>query len=87
MEDIPKGIIIVLLIITVLISVLGTWTVLDQLSEVRVQQVVKPSGSPTGTAEVSITVLDPNAPKAPPKTSSATGEVAITVLEPPRGGN
>ncbi len=81
MDDIPKGIILVLLIITVLISVLGTWTVLDQVNSLKGAQPVIQEKS-TSSAQVAIKIIDPNAPRPEPKTAKATGMVAIKILNP-----
>jgi amino acid transporter len=81
MDDIPKGIILVLLIITVLISVLGTWTVLDQVNSMR---AVQPTAGPksSATAQVGITIIDPDAPRAVREPSLATGRVSLMILNP-----
>ncbi|RLE43073.1 hypothetical protein DRJ48_01950 [Candidatus Woesearchaeota archaeon] len=85
MDDIPKGIILVLLIITVLISVLGTWTVMDQLSEVRVKYV--PQGKTVDGAEISLRVETPHEQvPEPPKEVDTSAELSITILEPRKGG-
>ena len=84
MDDIPKSVILALLFITLLISVLGAWTVLDSMnSKQRVTYIRQFKSSDSGM--VSLTVLDPNAPIPPPKVTQATGEVAITVYEPQGG--
>ena len=74
-EDVPKTIILSLLILTVLISVLGTWTVMDRLNDVKVNYV-DDSGK-TSEGQVSYKVIDPNdIPETP------TGKVTFTFDEP-----
>jgi len=83
MDDIPKGVILVLLIITVLISVLGTWTVLDQVTNTNVRYVV--ADRPESTAHIGIKVINPPSPKVPTKVD-AGADIGITVENPPSGG-
>ena len=81
MDDIPKGIILVLLIVTVLISVLGTWTVMDQLTGMRVPYTPQEKASAKGI--VAIKLIDPDAPAPPPpEPALATGDVALQIIEP-----
>jgi hypothetical protein len=84
MDDIPRSVILVLLVITVLISVLGTWTVMDQLSSAKVPVQVQKPGDNSGSAYASLTLMDPNAPKA---TESGAGYASITYQPPKEEGN
>ena len=74
-DDIPKRVILVLLILTIVISVLGTWTVLDAVSTAR------PKAPSKAQANVKLGILDPNTvPEEPaPKESTAQGVVGITI--------
>ncbi len=83
MDDIPKSIILVLLFITVLISVLGAWTVLDKMNSVQARQVVIMNGD--DNAKVSLKVLDPNALALPRPQPQDSGIVSLVVMEPPGG--
>jgi len=83
MEDIPKGVILVLLIITVLISVLGTWTVLDQISSTHVQYVGE--DKPIANARIGIMVNDPLTPTVALDVDSKA-DIGIKVENPPIGG-
>ena len=86
MDDVPKGIILVLLVITVLISVLGTWTVLDQVSTLREVQPAA-AEAPPKQAQVGIKIIDPDAYEKPVKpVAPATGMVGLQFIEEPKGG-
>ena len=60
MEDIPKSVILVLLVITVLVSVLGTWTVMDQLSGSNIPVEVQSAGETPVGGRISFHPIDPN---------------------------
>ena len=82
-EDVPKTIILSLLILTVLISVLGTWTVLDKVNDVRVQYAVEDQHTDNGNVRIGF--LDPNDVKEEvPSSAAATGNVVIGFMEPPK---
>lgn len=69
-EDISRNTLFVLVILTLLISVLGTWTVISQINAVpSTHQATSQSGS----GEVSFSL----APPPPPATDGATGRVAF----------
>ncbi len=72
MKDIPKSIIIILLVLVVVISVLGTWTVLDEIEKSK----VKPSSSSTG--QVRLQILNPDQDK---QESLGSGKVSLEILE------
>jgi hypothetical protein len=77
-EDIPKRVLLVLLVLTIVVSVLGTWTVLDTVS--RAQPRLPPSKA---EGNVKINILPPNTIEqepAPQKTQSQ-GVVGLTILE------
>ncbi|NTV23366.1 MAG: hypothetical protein HGA85_03250 [Nanoarchaeota archaeon] len=74
-EDLPKSIVVVLVVLAVVISVLGTFTVLSELN--RVNQAPLYKGASEQSARVSITVLDHKA-----GLSSATGKVTLRVQRP-----
>jgi len=82
MDDIPKSIILVLLFITVLISVLGAWTVLDKMNSVQGRQVVIFNGDANG--KVGLAVQNPNGQQQalPPQDS---GLVSLVILDPQGG--
>ena len=77
-NDISKTTITVLVLLTLMISVIGTWTVLNELSNVKpVQQ------SSAATGKVELTIL-PNGnanaiANSPQQTSAATGQVALEI--------
>ncbi len=83
MEDIPKGIILVLMIITVLISVLGTWTVLDQLTSIKVHYLAPEVHKNTAAGYIQLTYAGPE--QQPPRETSATGYITL-IYEQPEGG-
>ncbi len=77
-EDIPKRVIFVLLILTIVISVLGTWTVLDAVSSAQPRAL--PS---TAQGNVNINILPPNSGQQEPaiQKAEAQGVVGLTILE------
>ena len=77
-DDIPKRVIFVLLILTIVISILGTWTVLDAVSSAQPRAL--PS---TAEGNVNINILPPNSAqqKPAPQSSEAQGVVGLTILE------
>ena len=72
--DVSKKTVLVLLVITVLVSVVGTWTVLNSLSSSNVEWTAQ--SQPAG-GEVSLNVIAPAAPMEP---SIETGNVVFNVL-------
>ncbi|MCD6589877.1 hypothetical protein J7K74_01670 [Candidatus Woesearchaeota archaeon] len=80
-NDISRQTIVVLVILAVLISLLGTWTVLTEVSRVRVR------GSNVASADVRLTILPPEkAQPQEPEVVSTTGMVAFRIIEPPVKG-
>jgi uncharacterized membrane protein len=74
-EDLPKSIVVILVILAVAISVLGTFTVINEMNRLNSAPVY--TGSPVQTAKVSLTVIDPNAGMA-----HATGKIAFEIIRP-----
>ncbi|MBN1503394.1 hypothetical protein JW930_07680 [Candidatus Woesearchaeota archaeon] len=68
--DIPKSVVVILVVLAVVVSVLGTWTVMNQVSTVPVQ-ASGAQGNPTQTARVALTVKNP-------VTVQTTGRIAFT---------
>jgi len=72
-EDISRNTIFVLVILTLLISILGTWTVLTQ---VNAGPVARPDvGSPVAGGTVGFTLQAPAEPKLDDTTGRATFEI------------
>ena len=71
-EDLPKSIVVVLVILAVAISVLGTATVLNELNSLNAAPVQK--GTPTQSAKIQLVVAEPVVGQA-----TATGKVTFTV--------
>ncbi len=69
--DFSKTTIIVLVVLTLLISTLGTWTVLEQLSNAQVSQ----KGPEATSGEVKLNIV------APDPTIGATGHVTLNILK------
>ena len=76
MGDIPRSVVIILLILVIIISILGTWTVLDEISKTKSAAGTDQS---TATGKVRLNILAPS--EAEP--SHATGRVVLDI----RGGN
>ena len=70
--DISKTTITVLVLLTLMISVIGTWTVLNEIGNVKVTQNSQPA-----QAQVTLRVVD--AASQQPITQSATGRVILHV--------
>lgn len=76
-DDLPKSIIVILVILAVAISILGTFTV---VSEVRkVNSAPEYQGSPEGSAKVSLQVINPNDKGM----ATTTGQVMFQVTQKP----
>ncbi len=74
-QDISRSAVIILVILTLAVSVIGTFAVLDQLNAVS-----QPPSSSHGN--VRLTIIDHGRHPAAPAPSSSGGEVALTILEP-----
>lgn len=74
MGDISKTIVVILLIATILVSVIGTWFVLNTIDNAIVGVS---SGQSTNKGQVSVTVENPANYK-----STASGEVSVNVIKP-----
>ena len=73
-DDVSNTTIAVLLILTILVSVIGTWTVLDTAKE-KVNPGFKDDGLDKAKSHASIQIKDP----IPPVT--AGGETSIQILD------
>ncbi|MFH1589198.1 MAG: hypothetical protein ABIB43_01380 [archaeon] len=71
-ESISKNTILVLVVLTVVISLLGTWTVLNEVNNMDTT-VPEDSTEGQGTGQVKLTILDPNEGVV-----GATGKVVFT---------
>jgi heme/copper-type cytochrome/quinol oxidase subunit 2 len=77
-DDIPKRVILVLLILTIVVSVLGTWTVLDAVSSTQ----PKPSPSQTeGNVEINILPSNTVLQEPAPQLSESQGVVGLTIVK------
>jgi uncharacterized membrane protein len=74
-DDLPKSIIVILVVLAVAISVLGTFTVLNELNRIDRASVYK--GNPAQTAKISFTVVDPEK-----SMSHTTGQIMFRVQKP-----
>jgi hypothetical protein len=75
-SDISKRTVLVLLILTLVISVVGTWTVLSQPT--TIYKTVQLGGPESGKVMVGIT--EPSAPQAPAM-SNEGGKVSINIAK------
>jgi len=76
-EEVSKNTIVVLVILTVIISVLGTWTVFNEASKVRVvTPVVLPKENYQTTGKVSVTIDGPKETFI-----GGTGKVTIAIKD------
>ncbi|MFH1399341.1 MAG: hypothetical protein ABIG95_04495 [Candidatus Woesearchaeota archaeon] len=73
--DIPKRVILVLVVLTIVISVLGTWTVMDAVSR---SSTYEPKSVAKGTVSLKIN-MPPGS--EPPQQTQDNGMVSIKILE------
>ena len=76
-EDLPQSIIVILVVLVVAISVLGTFTVLSEINKIKSAPVYR-EGSSSGLGEIRLEVQDPNA-----LPNSATGRIIFKIEETP----
>jgi hypothetical protein len=72
--DLPKSIVVILVLLTVMISVLGTWSMMQEINNMKGAPVSTTSST---NGEVSITIAKP----AEPQISQAHGKVSLTITE------
>ena len=72
-QDVSKLTILVLLVLTILVSILGTWTVMSSLTAPVPDQTKQPT--PSGNGMVSIDIVRPEA-----ELSEVTGHVSIDIV-------
>ncbi len=77
-DDLPKSIVVILVVLAVAISVLGTFTVLTEMN--RLNTAAEYRGQPVQSGEIRLRVEDPNAPGP---MESTTGQVLLAVQEKP----
>jgi len=76
-KEVPKSVIIILLVLTVIISVLGTWTVLDELEKVAISS--KPNSA---TGNVRLDINNPNNENPINDVNSfGEGKISLRILE------
>ena len=71
-EDISKNTLLVLVVLTIVVSLLGTWTVINEASRVRVADDPVDEERPT-TGKVSISVAEPPEP--------VVGHVVLNIMK------
>lgn len=71
-EDISKNTLLVLVVLTVVISLLGTWTVINEAGKVRMQGPVHATDTTTGKVSVNVQAL--------PDPVSTTGQVVLNIV-------
>lgn len=73
-EDLPKSIIVVLVVLAVAISVLGTFTVVSEMNKLKVAPEYGSGSAASG--EIKLRVEDPN------RQSGVTGQIILRVENP-----
>ena len=76
-REIPKSIVVILLVLTVIISILGTWTVLDELERAKMAPTV-PSN---GVGHVRFRIINPGQIITDNPVSLQKGKVSMRILE------
>lgn len=74
-EDLPKSIVVILVVLAVVISILGTFTVLTEIN--RLNNAPVQQGTSSQNAKISLQVIDPNAPSG----IKTTGKIIFQVLK------
>jgi hypothetical protein len=74
-DDLPKSIVIILVILAVVISVLGTFTVLNEVKNLDDAQVYGPGADRQGNGKISFTLEDRN-------DHISTGKISLTLENP-----
>jgi hypothetical protein len=77
-RDVSKQTLVVLVILAVVVSLLGTFTVLRETSGINKQVVYNGGGGDSARGQASITILNPNEPSAP-NVDTATGYVILRI--------
>ena len=67
-EDISKNTIIILVVLTVVISLLGTWTVINEVNNIKTTN----DGESTAGTQIKLTI------EPPPVKITTTGQVVLT---------
>lgn len=80
--DVPRNVILVLLILTIILSVISTWVVLDTINQVKRQYLSMPS---IQKGQISVTILPRPGQEGGIETgqSKFTGGVTFTLLKRP----
>jgi hypothetical protein len=76
-KDLSKSVIVILVILSVIISVLSTWVVLEEVNRYQGTPVLVRPGTKKDSGKVSITVKSPDDVDM----VSTTGQVSINVLK------
>ncbi len=72
-EDVSKSIVVLLVVLSVVISLLGTWVVLEEISNMESS---KPAGESSAQGRVSIRILGEN---EEPGSAGVTGKVVLNI--------
>ncbi|MBN1275748.1 hypothetical protein JXA12_05685 [Candidatus Woesearchaeota archaeon] len=72
-EDISKNTLLILVVLTIIVSLLGTWTVINEAGKVRADAAPAVVGEASTTGKVAIDVA------APPEPVSSTGRVVLNI--------
>lgn len=74
-DDLPKSIVIILVVLAVVISVLGTFTVLNEVKNLNDAPVYGPGEDKLNSGKISFTLEDPN-------DHMSTGKITLTLENP-----
>ncbi len=74
-DDLPKSIIVILVVLAVAISILGTFTVVNEVRSANLATEYR--GQNEQSAKVSLEIVDPNAGMV-----STTGKITFTYVSP-----
>ena len=78
-SDLPKSIVVILVVLAVAISLLGTFTVLNEMNNIYAAPKYVEQGTPERAGEIRLVVQDPNTPSG--ALAAATGKITFFVQE------
>jgi len=78
-RDVSRQTLVVLVVLAVVVSLLGTFTVLRETGGATKVFVDKTNEHPATSGKVSLTIVSPNSP-LPVQESGATGQVTLKIL-------
>ncbi|MBD3204630.1 hypothetical protein GF327_10145 [Candidatus Woesearchaeota archaeon] len=73
-KDLSRSVIVILVILSVVISILSTWVVLEEVSRVQKTPTIEEKNLAQSSAEVRLQIVDKT-----PKSASAAGNIVLNI--------